>query len=139
MYMKERYYKFEELGGLIPEGIKQKGATEDIMDIKKDIEQVKTTTPEKVQAICAKLDKLKEKVEYREKELAEQTDRRKEFFKLLKTVSELGRQVEKAQGALCLCKGAEYREKWENYKKVYVVFNAARKKLADLVYEWDFD
>ena len=43
--------------------IKTTGATEDIMDIKKDIEQVRTTTPEKVKAICSKLDKLKEKVE----------------------------------------------------------------------------
>ena len=43
--------------------IKTTGATDDIMDIKKDIEQLKNTTPEKVRAICAKLDKLKEKVE----------------------------------------------------------------------------
>lgn len=43
--------------------IKTTEATEVIMNIKKDIEQVKTTTPEKVQAICSELDKLKEKVE----------------------------------------------------------------------------
>lgn len=43
--------------------IKTTGATYDIIDIKNDIEQLKNTTPAKVQEICDKLDKLKEKVD----------------------------------------------------------------------------
>lgn len=42
--------------------IKTTGATEDIIEIINDIEQLKTANPAKVQEICAKLEKLKEKV-----------------------------------------------------------------------------